>query len=264
MVPKRQFLPGVTPSNGGMERSRGLRRNLTNILQMEELMAHRKLWREKGLRFLGILAVMLAGAAGCSVWENTPYLTDPKIQAGPPEAFVQPSYANYSRSRLAILPFRVPDQVTDVGYPITEVFHRQLLEKRPFRAAIRVSEYANNLAEARSLAKAQGAELFLLGEVPYFLDSGTTGKSGLQVDLRIIETSSGRTVWYLSDTISAEPAPIYDLWVTETKPKPSPSIYFLVETLAARMCTAMKTDLQAPTSQAYSGYSSPGSKEAAR
>lgn len=214
-------------------------------------MADRKEWK-KVFRALGILAIILTILAGCGAWEHTPYLTDPKIQAGPPEAFVQPSYFDYRNYRLAILPFRVQDQVVDVGYPITEVFHRQLLEKRPFRAAIRVSEYANSMAEAQSLAKAKGAELFLLGEVPYFLDSGTTGKSGLQVDLRIVETSSGRTIWYLSDTISAEPAPIYDLWVTETKPKPSPSIYFLVEALACRMASAMKTDMETPAPQANS------------
>lgn len=206
--------------------------------------------RQKVFLILGILAGLLAGMAGCSVWENTPYLTDPKILAGPPEAFVKPSYADYRNYRLAILPFRVPAQVTDVSYSLTEVFHRQLLEKRPFRAAIRVSEYSSSMAEAKRLAKAQGAELFLVGEVPYFIDSGTTGKSGLQVDLRIVETSTGNTIWYLSDTIMAEPAPIMDLWVTETKPKPSPSIYFLVEALACRMTTAMRTNLETPAVQA--------------
>jgi hypothetical protein len=216
--------------------------------------------RQKVFLISGILVGLLFGVAGCYSWEHTPYLTDPRIQAGPPEAFVQPSYIDYRRSRIAILPFRVPAVVTDVGYPITEVFQRQLLEKRPFRGVVRVSEYSNSMAQAQSLAKATGAELFLLGEVPYFLDSGTCGKSGLQVDLRVVETSSGRVIWYLSDTISAEPSPIYDLWVTETKPKPAPSIYFLVEILAGRMCTAMKSDMETetpPAPQATSGNTYP-------
>jgi hypothetical protein len=140
--------------------------------------------------------------------------------------------------------------VWDVSYPLTEVFHRQLLEKRPFLGVVRVTEYYNTLADAQRLAKAQGAELFLMGEVPYFLDSGTTGKSGLQIDLKVVETATGRTLWYLSDTISAQPAPIIDLWVTETKPKPSPSIYFLVDALSERMCQAMVRDLQPPANQA--------------
>ena len=210
-------------------------------------MAFQKEWRQKVFWALVIGAGILAGVAGCApAWDMEPVLTQPKIQAGPQEAFLKSDDMSYRRYRIAILPFRVPAQVTDVSYSITEVFHRQLLEKRPFLGAVRVHEYYNSLAEAQRLAKAQGAELFLMGEVPYFIDSGTTAKSGLQVDLRVVETNSGRTLWYLSDNILAQPAPIIDLWVTETKPKPSPSIYFLVDTLAARMTLALLRDLQPP------------------
>ena len=202
--------------------------------------------RHQAFFLWGMILVLLFGAAGCYSWEHTPLLTDPTIQAGPTEAFVKPTYNDYRRYRIAILPFRVPAVVTDVGYSITEVFQRQLLQQKPFLGVVRVYEYSNSMAQAQKLAKKAGTELFLLGEVPSFLDSGTMGKSGLQVDLRVVETKTGRIIWYLSDTISAEPAPIYDLWVTETRPKPSPSIYFLVETLAVRMCTAMKGDMENP------------------
>ena len=206
--------------------------------------------RQKGLWIWVILAGLLAGAAGCGYYQHYPILTDPKIQAGPAQAFVQPTYNDYRNYRIAILPFRVPAQVVDVGFPITEVFHRQLLEKRPFRSVVRINEYANNMAQARRLAKEQGADLFLVGQVPYFLDSGCTAISGVQVDLRIVETKTGRIIWYLSDNIRAEPAPIYDLWVTESVPKATPSIYYLVQTLACRMTTAMQTNLETMVVQA--------------
>lgn len=215
-------------------------------------MAYQKGWRQKAFLALGILAGLLTGAAGCASGIYVPSLSDPKIKVGPPEAFVRTDDMSYRGYRIAILPFRVPAQVTDVSYSITEVFHRQFLEKRPFKGVVRVFEYYNTLPEAQRLAKAQGADLILLGEVPYFIDSGTTGRSGLQVDLRVVETASGRTVWYLSDTISAQPAPIIDLWVTETKPEPSPSIYFLVEGLASRMCLSLRKDLEPPPDQAGS------------
>jgi len=263
MVKKRQFLPAGGPYRENGPEPPGSRRrllqpgcNLTTFLQMERVMDYQKGWWQRIFLILGILAVFLAGVGGCAgsylCWESSPSLTDPKIQAGPPESFIQPDYNAYRRYLVAVLPFRVPAVVNDVGYPITEVFHRQLLEKKPFRGAVRVAEYYNTLSEAQRLAKAHGAELFIVGEVPYFLDSGTTGQSGLQVDLRIVETSSGRTIMYLSDTISASPRPIYDLWVTESKPKPSPSIYFLVETLASRMCLAMEKAMEPPDQEANS------------
>lgn len=234
---------------------------LTNILQMERVMAYQKGRREKVYLWLGILAGILLGLGGCASGDyfgigNTPGLTEPKIQAGPPENFVTSRNYALRRSRIAVLPFRVPAQVTDVSYSITEVFHRQLLEQRPFLGVIRVYEYYNTLGDAQKLAKAQGADLFLVGEVPYFLDSGTTGKSGIQIDLKVVETSTGHTLWYLSDTISAQPAPIIDLWVIETKPKPSPSIYFLVDALSERMCQALLRDLLPPENQA----ANPGSR----
>lgn len=225
-------------------------------------MAFQKGWRQKGILALGILAAFLAGTAGCaSLWDYEVFLSEPKIRAGPQEAFLKTNDTSYRRYRIAVLPFRVPAQVTDVSYSITEVFHRQLLEKKPFLGAVRVSEYYSSLADAQRLAKAQGAELMVMGEVPYFIDSGTTAKSGLQVDLRVVETSSGRTLWYLSDNIMAQPAPIIDLWVTETKPKPSPSIYFLVDTLAARMTLALLRDLQPPDAPQATAKNSPSGRQ---
>jgi hypothetical protein len=209
-------------------------------------MAFQKGWRHKVFLALGIWVGFLAGAAGCNSMIYVPGYSDPKIKAGPQEAFLKSENMAYRRSRIAILPFRVPAQVTDVSYPITEVFHRQLMQKRPFLGVVRISQYYNTLAEAQRLAKAQGAELMVLGEVPYFIDSGTTGRSGVQVDLRVVEVNTGYTVWYLSDNIMAEPAAIHDLWVTESKPEPSPSVYFLVDTLAARMSLALLRDLQPP------------------
>ncbi len=227
-------------------------------------MVFQKGWRQKVFLALGIWAGVLTGAAGCASPVYIPSLSDPKIKAGPQEAFLKTDDMSYRRFRIAILPFRVPAQVTDVSYSITEVFHRQLLQKRPFLAVVRVHEYYNSLAQAQRLAKVQGAELMVMGEVPYFIDSGTMGRSGVQVDLRVVEVNTGRTLWYLSDNIMAQPAPMVDLWVTETKSEPSPSIYFLVDTLAARMSLALLRDLQPPdTAKATAKYSPSGSQKGA-
>jgi TolB-like protein len=220
----------------------------------------KKARRQKVYLILGILAGLLAGAAGCQKWQHLPGLTDPTIQVGPPENFVTTSDYTLARKSIAILPFRVPTQVTDVSYSITEVFYRQLLEQRPFLGVIRGTEYYGNLAEARKMAKTLGADLFVMGEVPYFLDSGATGRSGIQIDLKVVETATGHTLWYKSDNIMAEPAPIIDLWVTETKPKPGPSVYYLVDNLSKRMCKAMLKDIQPPVEQAANS----GNKSAAQ
>jgi hypothetical protein len=187
---------------------------------MEKAMAFQKGWRQKAFLALGILVVFLAG---CASPVYVPSMSDPKIRVGPQEAFVKSENPGYRRFRIAVLPFRVPDQVTDVSYPITEVFHRQLLQKRPFLGVVRVQEYYNSMAQAQRFAKNYGAELMVLGEVPYFLDSGTTGRSGVQVDLRVIEVNSGRTLWYPWSTCgslrpSLSPAPASISWWIPWRP----------------------------------------------
>ncbi len=227
-------------------------------------MISQKRWWKKFFLALGFGAIILAGTPGCeAVWDHEPYLSQPKIHAGPQEVFLKTENPSLRGLRLALLPFRVPAQVTDVSYSITEVFHRQLLEKRPFLGVVRIHQYYNSIAEAQKLAKEQGAQLMVLGEVPYFIDSGTAGKSGIQVDLRVVDVSTGQTVWYLSDNILAQPAPMMDLWVTETKPKPSPSVYFLVDTLAARMTLALVRDLQPTEAKAMAQSTRSGSQKPA-
>ncbi|MHB8066795.1 MAG: hypothetical protein ACYDIC_02730 [Desulfobaccales bacterium] len=222
-------------------------------------------WWKKFFLALVFGGAILAGTPGCeTLWDHEPYLSQPKIKAGPQEAFLKSNDTRLQREIIAVLPFRVPAVVTDVSYSITEVFHRQLLEKRPFLGVVRVHQYYNTMADAQRLAKAQNAELMVLGEVPYFIDSGTMGKSGIQVDLRVVEVQTGRTLWYLSDNIMAQPAPMIDLWLTESKPKPSPSIYFMVDTLAARMSLALVRDLKPPdTAQATASKSSSGKQKEA-
>jgi hypothetical protein len=202
-----------------------------------------KKWRRRIFLSLALPAGLALLSAGCESYQHKPVLADPVIKAGPAETYVKPQYQNYRAYRLAIMPFRVPTTVPDVGYPLTELFHRQLLANKTFREAIRISEYHNTMAEAQHLAKSKGAEVFLLGEVPYYLDSGTTGKSGLQVDLRVVETATGRTIWYLTDAISSTPRPIINIWITETKPKPSASISYLAAVLANRMCHSLEDQL---------------------
>jgi hypothetical protein len=187
------------------------------------------------LRRLGVTVLILgmASLAGCETM-NKADLSQPKIYVEPLQAYVEPGYNRFQNNRLAIFPFQCPPHVPEVTYRVTEIFYRQLLKNWAFVDIVKLQPI-DSIHDAIHLAKRERAELLMMGQIPYFLDSGTMGKSGLQVDLKVIEVSTGRTIWYLSDSISAEPRPIIDLWVTETKPKPSPGVYQLADMLAVRM-----------------------------
>ncbi|MEW6386749.1 MAG: hypothetical protein AB1491_04445 [Thermodesulfobacteriota bacterium] len=180
-----------------------------------------------------IVLAILAWLPGCGSWYTAP-LSYPQIN-NKENIFVQPFMADYRNARVGMLMLRCQPELPQISYPITQIFYRQLLETRPFREVVVIPQPYTSLEEALRLTKDHKFDLLLLGEVPYFLDSGSTGKSGLQVDLKVVEPSSKRVLWLLSDAVSAAPRPIVDLWCTETDPRPSPSVYTLAESLACRM-----------------------------
>lgn len=176
---------------------------------------------------------------------NPPRLSRPIIQSAQ-QVYVNP-YANDCRTaRAGVLLFKCPPEAPQVSYPVTQVFVRQLMEKRPFGEVTLIQETYSTAPEALRLARRLNLDVVVLGEVPYFLDSGTAGQSGVQVDLEVLEVSTGRQLWFFKDAVKATPRPIVDLIITETRPRPTPPIYTLVEQLAARMADTLVRGGPAP------------------
>ena len=191
----------------------------------------------------GMLGLGLAG--GCAPngplasFSRRPSLTAPKVRWSRPQVFVRPHTDRYRQRRVAIFNFNGPPGQPEVGEALARIFHRKLLQMGIFPEVILVAPPGASGRDPRRLARDLGADLILTGEVPYFMDTGTTGTSGLQVELRLEEALSGRTVWHLSLALNAAPQEIKDLWVTETKPEPTPSVYALADLLAERLCAIL-------------------------
>lgn len=169
---------------------------------------------------------------------NPPFLAGPLVTAQG-KTYVQPPFPSYT-AKAGVLFFRSTPHLSDAGQALTRIFHRQLLEKRPFLEVVLIPESFGSLEEAVEKGRAHKVDVVVLGEVPYFLDGGGLGRSGLQVNLKVVEVKTGRLLWEVTDAITATQRPIVDLWVTETRPWPTPSIYALAERLAARMGETLK------------------------
>lgn len=202
-------------------------------------------------RLLAILAI-LAGVGGCSHyptdWQTTqfpapswnpPQLARPVTESRQ-ETVAQPGYGNYHHRRVGILLFRTPANLPEVSQPVTRVFYQKLLVRRPFVDVVFIPLAYGSVEEALALTRERRLDLLLLGEVPYFLDGGTLGQSGLQMDVKVVEVKTGRLLWYLTDSLKATPRPPVDLWVTETRPQPTPGIYALAEQVADRLCRKLE------------------------
>jgi hypothetical protein len=179
---------------------------------------------------------------------NPDWLAQPTIDTRQ-HIVVQPP-TPLSPYRAGLLPVRTPPPLPEVSQALTQIFYRALLEQRPFLEVVLIPEPYGSLAEAVHVGRRNKVDVVVLGEAPYFLDGGGMGKSGLQVDLQVVEVKTGRLLWALTDAVTATQRPIVDLWVTETRPRPAPSIYLLAEGLAARMSETLRDRSYAVTQKA--------------
>jgi hypothetical protein len=202
------------------------------------------------LKALGIILFIgsLIGGAGCGHWQydqfpapswNPPGLATPRIDSQN-QVFVHPGTLNLRLSRVGLLTFRATPDFSEVGPALTQIFYRELLAKRPFAEIVLIPETYTTKEEALRLAKRYQLDLMVLGEIPYFLDGGTVGNSGLQVDLKVVEAENGRLLWSLTDSLKATRRPIIDLWVVETRPYPTPQMGALAARLAARLAETLE------------------------
>jgi hypothetical protein len=215
---------------------------------------------------LFLLAAVLTAATGCSHWQTDQFPApswNPTGYATPlinkqDRVFVHPRTQNLRVTRAGLLNFRTVPDFAEVGPAFTQIFHRELLARRAFAEVVLIPETYTTREEALRLAKRHQMDVMLLGEVPYYLDGGTVGASGLQVDLKVMEAGSGRLLWSLSESLKATPRPIIDLIVTESRPYPTPSIGALAARLAGRVADTLEEGQPKPPPTGIAAWFSGG------
>jgi hypothetical protein len=208
------------------------------------------------LKALGIcsLAGFLMGVAGCGHWQydqfpapswNPTGLATPRIDQRD-QTYTHPGLQNLRAGRAGLMEFRTVPDFANVGPAFTQIFYRELLAKRAFADVVLIPEPYSTREEALRQAKRYKVDVILLGEIPYYLDGGTVGNSGLQVDLKVMEAGSGRLLWSMSDSLKATRRPIIDLIVTESRPYPTPSMGSLAARLAGQVVTKLEQGQPTP------------------
>ncbi len=199
------------------------------------------------LRILFLCGVM-AGITGCGHWQydlfpapswNPKGLATPRI-TNQDRIFVYPRNESLRSKRAGMLIFRTDTVVADLARGITQIFYQELLARRVFADLVLIPETYNKILPALARGKHFKVDVLVLGEVPYYLDGGTVGTSGLQVDLKVVEVEGPRLLWSFSDSVKANPRPIISLMVVETRPYPTPPMANLTAKLAARMAATLE------------------------
>jgi hypothetical protein len=194
------------------------------------------------------LVGFIMGVAGCGHWQydqfpapswNPTGLAAPRIDKRD-QVYIHPGPQNLRPGRAGLMEFRTVPDFVNVGPAFTQMFYRELLAKQAFAEVVLIPETSSTKEAAIRQGKRYKVDVLLLGEIPYYLDGGTVGNSALQVDLKVIETGSGRLLWSLSDSIKATHRPIIDLIVTESRPYPTPSMGTLASRLAGHVASRLE------------------------
>ena len=147
------------------------------------------------MRFLLLACSILALLTGCSASMGK-LSRDEGRKA--PVVYINPLKNVYSRATVAVLPFQVPDGRQQVfGDQVAALFRDVLLGKRSFPLVKLVDQQYGNMAEAVQAGKSAGADLVLAGRINYVVPGTELGGARVDVSIRILNTSTGNTVWYV-------------------------------------------------------------------
>lgn len=120
-----------------------------------------------------------------------------------PVVYVYPlSQLDFKRKTVAVLDFQTPANVDrSVGVGVAGLFRDVLLGRRAFRGIMLVEKNYYSLQQAVDLGRKAGVDLVLAGRVNYQFAGYELGGDRLDVSLRLLDTKSGDTVWYLGQTL---------------------------------------------------------------
>jgi len=150
-----------------------------------------------------VLGIGLLLLAGCT---RQSHMVQPMpIEKGAPVVYIRPLVDVYRQARVGVAPFQVP---TNMGAAqalgVAALFKDVLLGKRIFPTVKQLATPYGDYENAVEMGRRAGVDLVLAGRVDYGLDGSDFGGARVAVSVRLLETKTGNTVWYVSQAMDQE------------------------------------------------------------
>lgn len=151
---------------------------------------------------LVLCCVMVIILPGCTRFSRDKKVDMVPVRPGEPIVYIHPLSSDLSQAKVVVLPFQVPDGVSPrQSIRIASIFRDVFLGKEVFHTVRLVEEYYGTFNEGLAFARENGVDLVVAGQVHYVLTGTELGGSRLDVSLRILDTHTGNTVWYIEQTM---------------------------------------------------------------
>lgn len=147
--------------------------------------------------------VVVATLTGCATISERGSSAEVKVNKGLPVVFIHPLEAEtYNHASVGVLPFLLPESMDPgMGRRIAALYQDVLLGKAVFPTVKLLAMPYGDFEEALAAGRSAGVDLVLVGKVNYALDGTELGGARLDLTVRLINVSSGKTVWNISQAM---------------------------------------------------------------
>lgn len=155
------------------------------------------------MRTLIILSCLLL--SGCLQSGNNRASETMAIRKGAPAVYIHPMSDSYRQGKVGVLPLQVPANIkTEQGKAVAALFRDVLLGRRAFQTVQLLEQPYGTLEEAVEIGRRAEVDLVLAGKINYAIEGTELGGARVEVAIRLINVTSGNTVWFISQGLDQE------------------------------------------------------------
>ncbi len=198
-----------------------------------------------------LLIVAACSHVDLSLTDQTKIYTDAPVRKSALQVSVHPRGKQYTPLTAYFHPFVIQQENSDhaaLSASFSQIFFNVWTEERLFSTMELASGYGyQGLSSALETARRRGADLLVIGKVPYFYDGTTLDDSAVTLQVDVYAAGSGDLLWTMlqSARIEQKNPDDYIYFVHETRMSDSP-FNMMIRSIAKDMAIPLKAWLPDP------------------
>ncbi len=164
----------------------------------------------------------------------------PPVEFSERPVYVQPQNPAPAQLSAVVFPFWINQEVQrkrNIGRSAGEIFWHTWLNKEVFSRLVYKSGIGwPGRSEAREIARKEGTQLYILGQITNYMRGGSQGSSNISIKLNIYSTKNDSLVWSMQQSARMDPRPDMDFVLVKRKNwMPDSPTYVLVKSLSSSL-----------------------------
>ncbi|MFP5213447.1 MAG: hypothetical protein ACLGPL_08720 [Acidobacteriota bacterium] len=181
----------------------------------------------------GVLVLFFLWLGGCApIIEGLP-VESTRIK--PITVLARSDIEKYVNGKLGVFPFQgAHETAAGASEGVGSVYYGSILQRNVFRRIVYISQPVRTEEQALWWGRREGCDLVMMGNILYLLDGTGAMQTNLELEIRILDTHSGRLAWYVQQGGASTPGHDVDFTWTTISGDPARRFGYLAGELAGR------------------------------